>query len=73
MSDQDDAATAAKLAECLDEEQTALTNCARVLQGMQNAPQGQQYDQHVAMELEYWQTMARLAQVRGRLVEIRGY
>lgn len=62
-----------KLAACLDEEATALMNCVRVLQGMQGdrdkaGQQGTPQD-----ELTYWQTMARLAQVRGRLIEIRGY
>lgn len=63
----------AKLAACLDEEATALMNCVRVLQGMQGDREKKGIEIAPECELDYWKTMARLAQVRGQLIELRGY
>lgn len=63
----------AKLAACLDEEATALMNCVTMLQGIQGDLEHAGRKLLPQDKLVYWQTMARLAQVRGRLIEIRGY
>ena len=62
-----------KLAACLDEEATALMNVITTLQGIQGDRDKMGQATSPRDALHYWQTMARLAQVRGRLIEIRGY
>ena len=73
MSNGDPQPADAKLAACLDEEATALMNVIATLQGIQGDRDKMGQAMSPRDALDYWQTMARLARVRGRLIEIRGY